>query len=95
MKQRWWFVGLAIALGVVFLSPLASSHPDGLERVAEDGGFIDAALDPWYEIIPDYLFPGIGNEALATILAGIVGTLILFGLIFGLGRIFVRGRPAH
>ena len=94
MKQRWWPVGLAIALVVAFLSPLASSHPDGLERVAEEQGFLNAALDPWYEIIPDYLFPGIGNEALATILAGIVGTLIMFGLISGLGRILVSKRPA-
>jgi len=30
----------------VLLSPLASSSPDGLERVAEDKGFIDAAEAP-------------------------------------------------
>ena len=36
-------VGLAIALGVAFLSPLASSDPDGLERVAEDEEFLDEA----------------------------------------------------
>ena len=27
----------------VLVSPFASSHPDGLERVAEDHGFIDTA----------------------------------------------------
>ena len=94
MKQRWWLVGLAIALLLAFLSPLASSHPDGLERVAEDKGFIDAAQDPWYEIVPDYLFPGIGNEAVATILAGLVGTLAVFGLVFGLGRVFAKRRSS-
>ena len=94
MKRRWWLAGLAIALAVALLSPLASSHPDGLERVAEDKGFIDRAHDPWYEIVPDYLFPGVGNEALATILAGIVGTLTMFGLMFGLGKILVKGRSS-
>ena len=27
-----------------------------------------------------YVFPGVPNEALATILAGIIGTLIVFGI---------------
>ena len=94
MKRRWWLAGLAIALVVALLSPLASSHPDGLERVAEDKGFIDTAQDPWYEIVPDYLFPGVGNEAVATILAGIVGTLTMFGLMFGLGKILVKGHSS-
>lgn len=94
MKRRWWLAGLAIALVVAFLSPLASSHPDGLERVAEDKGFIDRAQDAWYEIVPDYLFPGVGNEPVATILAGIVGTLTMFGLMFGLGKILVKGRSS-
>ena len=94
MKGRWWLVGLAIALVVALLSPLASSHPDGLERVAEDQGFIDQAQDSGYEIIPDYTFPGVSNEAVATILAGVVGTLILFGLAFGAGKLLTRRRQA-
>jgi hypothetical protein len=81
--KRWWIVGLAIALAVTILSPLASSSPDGLERVAEDQGFIGRALEPLYQIIPDYVLPGIPNEQLATILAGMVGTLIVFGLALG------------
>jgi hypothetical protein len=58
--------------------------------VAEDKGFIEAALEPAFEIIPDYVFPGVGNEALATILAGLVGTLILFGVGYGLGALLKR-----
>jgi len=87
MKLKWWHVGLLIALGLAILSPLASPWPDGLERVAEDKGFIEAALEPAFEIIPDYIFPGLGNERLATILAGLVGTLILFGVSYGLGAL--------
>ena len=75
-------VGLAIALGVAFLSPLASSDPDGLERVAEDEEFIDEAKDAPYEVIPDYVFPGVENENAATILAGIAGVLIVAVLTF-------------
>ncbi len=87
MRLKWWHIGLLIALGLAILSPLASPWPDGLERVAEDKGFIEAALEPVLEIIPDYVFPGLGNEVLATILAGLVGTLILFGVSYGLGAV--------
>ena len=90
MRVKWWHVGLLIALGLAILSPLASSWPDGLERVAEDKGFIEAALEPVLEIIPDYVFPGIENEKLATIAAGLVGTLILFGLSYGVGALLKR-----
>jgi cobalt/nickel transport system permease protein len=84
---RWAAVGLVIALAVTLLAPLASPHPDGLERVAEDLGFIANAEDARYEIIPDYLLPGIPNETLATIAAGLVGTLIVAGVAFGVARL--------
>jgi hypothetical protein len=92
MKLKWWHVGLLIALGLAIISPLASPWPDGLERVAEDKGFIEAALEPTFEIIPDYVFPGLGGEALATILAGLIGTLILFGVGYGLGALLKAQR---
>jgi len=78
--RAMWVVGLVIALALAILSPLASSHPDGLEWVAEQKGFLDAAQGPVYDLIPDYVFPGVSNEALATILAGILGALIVFGV---------------
>jgi len=90
MKVKWWYVGLLIALGLAVLAPLASSWPDGLERVAEDKGFIEVALEPFFKIIPDYVFPGVHSEALATILAGLLGTLILFGAGYGLGTLLKR-----
>lgn len=79
-----WVGGLVIALLLAVASPLASAFPDGLEWVAEQQGFLEAAQGPLFEIIPDYVFPGISNEALATIAAGILGTLIVFGLSLGL-----------
>ena len=89
-SKLWWVVGLLIALLVALFSPLASAHPDGLERVAEDQGFIDRAEDAPYEVVPDYTFPGIASESGATILAGLVGTLAVFGLASGLTLLLRR-----
>ena len=84
-------VGIAIALLITLFSPLASASPDGLEKVAEDKAFIDSAKDAPYELIADYVFPWVDNEDLATILAGVVGVLIVagvtLGLAFGLQRL--------
>jgi cobalt/nickel transport system permease protein len=71
---------LTIALAII--SPLASSHPDGLEWVAEQNGFIGSAQDALYEIIPDYVMPGIASESLATIIAGVIGAAMVFGILF-------------
>lgn len=87
MNKRWMsviVVGLGAALLVALFSPLASSQPDGLERVAQDKEFIDTAKDPSYEILPDYTIPGIENETLTTVLSGVVGIAIVAGLCFGL-----------
>lgn len=84
MKTKWWLIALLVCLAVASLSPLASSSPDGLERVAEDKGFISLAQEAPFQIIADYVFPGIESEAVATILAGLIGTLVLFGVVYGL-----------
>ena len=86
MKSKWWIIGLAIALLLAVLSPIASKLPDGLDRFAEDHNFIDRAGEPAFTLIPDYNFPGLDNEATATIIAGLLGTLLLFGFVFGLAR---------
>ena len=80
---KWWAAALVFCLLVATVSPLASSSPDGLEKVAEDSGFIDTAQASPFELVADYVFPGIQNEAMATILAGWLGTILLFGLTYG------------
>ncbi len=75
-----WVGGLLLTLLLAALAPLASTHPDGLEWVAERAGFIEAAQSPAYTLIPDYVFPGISNEAAATILAGVVGALVVLSV---------------
>ena len=96
------FVALALALAVglaTAVSPFASSSPDGLERVAGDTGFLDQGRTHAVQEsspIADYAFPGIGDERLATGVAGFVGTLGIFlvgyGVAWGLRR--SRGRQA-
>lgn len=90
VRKYWWVLFLLLALVVTLFSPQASPHPDGLERVAEDKGFLDKARDSTYEVIPDYVFPGIADEAGATIVAGIVGTLLMFCVGYGIAWLLRR-----
>jgi len=84
---NWVGVGLGFALLVAIFSFAASRQPDGLERVAEDTGFLGTALDPNYKLLPDYTIPFIGNELLSGILAVVVGTLVVFGIGWVVARI--------
>jgi cobalt/nickel transport system permease protein len=82
-----WIGGLATAVLLAILSPLASAHPDGLEWVAEQTGFLHAAQGPVYQLVPDYVIPGLSNEVLATILAGVLGILLVLGAALLFSRI--------
>jgi hypothetical protein len=93
LKRSWWAAGLVVAgLVVVVLAPLASSDPDGLEWVADEHGFLDTAQDAVYSIIPDYVFPGVDDPVLSTILAGLVGVAVVFLAMVGLGWLLRRRR---
>jgi len=90
--------GVAVSLGVLALAAaglsfLASSRPDGLESVYFDQGlgapFAERVLAQ--SPMPDYLLPGIENEALAGILAGAVG-LVLTGVLLYAGLRAIRNR---
>lgn len=89
--------GLAIAVALaLFVAPWASSSPDGLEKVAEDKGFIDKAeeTEPTWESspIPDYAMPGLeeSHPALATALAGLAGTVAIFLIAWGLALVLKK-----
>ena len=84
--SRWVVVGMVIALALTLVSPLADPNPDGLERVAEDQGFIVQAQDPTYTILPDYTVPFIESEAFTTIAAGVIGVLVVAGVGFVMAR---------
>jgi hypothetical protein len=88
--------GLLVALGLaIFITPFASSSPDGLERVATDKDFLKSAEDHAFSDSPvaDYSVKGIENDKLSTSLAGLIGVLITFGvgvLAFAAVRVFRR-----
>ncbi|MGC1307589.1 MAG: PDGLE domain-containing protein [Phormidesmis sp.] len=96
--------GLGIALLIAaIVSPFASSNPDGLERVAEDLGFIDRAHpEPAAQKLPSaavfdgYALRGV-PPMVATPVAGIVGALAAFGVAWGAGKLLVNqsGSPSE
>jgi cobalt/nickel transport protein len=87
-----FLIALAIA---VFLSPFASSDPDGLDRVAEDLKFKhkEAAAAPAAQLPFAHLFDGYALQGvpagIATPLAGFLGTLATFGLAWGIGKLTI------
>jgi cobalt/nickel transport system permease protein len=91
-SANWVAVGLGLSLVVAVFSFAADANPDGLERVAEDSGFLGAALDPVYNLFPDYTLPFIGDPLISGILAVVVGTLIVFAAAFLIAR--AQGRKA-
>jgi hypothetical protein len=80
------------ALVVVVFAPLASPDPDGLERVAEDQGFIDRASNFFSGLLGDYAIPGISDPAVSTIVSGLIGVAIVLVIMFALGRLLARRR---
>ena len=94
-------LALAVAVGLATaVSPYASASPDGLEKVAQKKEFLDdgklhSVQDE--SPIPDYAFPGVENERVATGLAGFFGTLGVFAIGFGIAFVLRRrpdsGRP--
>lgn len=93
MKKKHMLLGLLVSLLLaLILSPFASQLPDGLERVAEDKGFSEKGeVEPVIPSpIPDYSWPGLKSERLATSFAGTAGTLIVFGISYGIAFLIRR-----
>jgi cobalt/nickel transport system permease protein len=89
--------GLAIALGVaVFLGPFAWDAPDGLEFVGETIGFLkESPPAPIPSPMADYSLrlPGLEDYArVATAMAGLTGTLVVFGVSWGMARVLPRAK---
>lgn len=81
---------LAIALAL-FVSPFASSNPDGLNKVAIDQGFDDTAKDHALNESPvaGYGIRGVDDARVSKGLSGLIGVLVTFGaglLLFGVLR---------
>ncbi len=81
--KRLLIGGFLVALVLAgFVSYYASSSPDGLEKVAEDKGFIATAEDHDLADSPvaDYAVRGVGNERLSGGLAGVLGVVVTFAV---------------
>lgn len=98
MSRRAFFAaGLVVCLLIaVGLSFSASSHPDGLEHVAGQTGFLGTAEDSVTAGSPlsDYGVQGIENDWLSVGLAGLIGCLVVLALAGGLAWLLRRRTDA-
>lgn len=91
MRKRDLAIGIGIALIIaVFFSPLASSLPDGLEWAAEKVGIVESDVEGYSSPLPDYTVPMLGDSAVSTAGAGMIGTLLVAALMIGVGLVLRR-----
>ena len=76
---------IVLAVILVGVSWLASEHPDGLEYVYFDSGIGRSFHNPeWLSSLPiaDYGISGVANEHLGTVLAGLIGLVLVSALLW-------------
>lgn len=86
--KGWLVPVVSIFLVAGVLSLIASAWPDGLEKVAEDLGFIKLAENvrvPVPTPLADYGIEGLG--LIGTSIAGIVGSIVCFGVAFAIAQV--------
>jgi cobalt/nickel transport system permease protein/cobalt/nickel transport protein len=94
--RRFFAVALVVSLLVAGVaSYYASSHPDGLEYVAEQTGFLDSAEDSATADSPlaDYQTTGVDDARLSGGLAGVIGVVVMLLLSTGLFWLVRRREP--
>lgn len=91
--NRLVVAGLLVSLLVAgVVSQFAVDAPDGLERVAEDTGFMAQAQDHAFgsSLFADYATAGVADETTSLALAGVAGSLVTLavggGLVLALRR---------
>lgn len=99
-RGLWMIIGIGIAVSLIaagVVSFYASSSPDGLEKVAEDHGFIETATDSANATLPtaDYGIAGVESERLSVGLAGVLGVVVTIVVAFGLFWFLGRGKSAE
>ncbi|HET7349544.1 MAG TPA: PDGLE domain-containing protein [Marmoricola sp.] len=95
-RRTFLVASLVLALLVAGVaSYYASSHPDGLEHVAQQTGFLDTAEDSPASKSPmaGYTTRGVEDERLSGGVAGVVGALVVLVLAGGLFRVLRRRQP--
>ncbi|WP_164519612.1 PDGLE domain-containing protein [Nocardioides ferulae] len=97
VSTRALWAGLLVAALLVagVASYYASAHPDGLEHVAEQTGFLDTAEDSPVADSPlaDYQTDGVDDERISGGLAGVIGVVLVLVLMGGLAWLLRRRGP--
>jgi cobalt/nickel transport protein len=96
--KKLLIAGFAVSLFIAgFASYYASSRQDGLEKVAEDIGFIETAKENTNAdtTLADYGVKGVDNERLSTGTAGVIGVLATAGVSTGLFLVLRRRSGAE
>ena len=91
-------IALVVALGLAFfVSPQASSQPDGLDRVAIDKGFAQNETAHALDEGPTagYAVKGVDDERLSTGLAGLIGVSVTVAITGGLLFLVRQSRRPH
>ena len=94
-NKKFWLLGLLISMVIAGgVSYYASSNPDGLEKAAEDVGFLDNAKDSAVADSPlaDYGVAGVEDERLSVGLAGVLGVLVMV-VVAGGGFMLLARKP--
>lgn len=94
-NRKFLILGLLVsALLAGGASFYASSSPDGLEKVAQDVGFIDTAKDHANSdtALADYSVKGVENERLSVGVAGVIGVIATGAVSGGLFLLLRRKR---
>ena len=93
LRNKFLRAGLLVSLAIAgVLSYYASSQPDGLEKVAEDKGFLDTAKDSANAGTPlaDYGITGLENERLSVGLSGIIGVIVTLIVAFAIFKTLAK-----
>jgi cobalt/nickel transport protein len=80
LSNRFMLSGVFVTLVLAsVVSYYASGDPDGLEKVAEEKGFIDDAVDHSLGNSPlaDYGVSGISDDRLSVAAAGAIGVILM------------------
>jgi hypothetical protein len=84
MNKRLVVIAAILVFLAVFI-PLASSSPDGLERVVENFGVAEQ-MPFWNGFMSDYAISTIADPYISTLLAGVFGTFMVLLAGFLLGK---------
>lgn len=99
ISDRKFFAGFIIASAVLAggVSFYASSSPDGLEKVAEDVGFLETAKNHTFGdfTLADYGIAGFENARLSVGLAGLIGVGATALLAMSLFKLIRKKAPSE